>query len=61
MRCTQRNKEIFWAMNVMKMDLWSIWLALALGATLTSITAISWLFVRLRELERNMVTAQAKT
>ena len=46
---------------VMKMGLWSIWLALALGATLISIAAICWLFVRLRELERNMVTAQAKT
>ena len=46
---------------VMKMGLWSIWLALALGATLTSITALSWLFLRLRELERNVVTTQKKT
>ena len=40
---------------VMKMGLWSIWLALALGATVTSVTALFWLYVRLRQLEQRAV------
>ena len=38
---------------VLKLGLWSIWLALALGATVTSIIALAWLILRLRDLEKH--------
>ena len=44
---------------VLKLGLWSIWLALALGAAVTSIIALSWLLLRLRELEKRSASLKS--